>query len=89
MIEVMFSSATDDWATPRAFFDELDREFVFTLDAAASHGNAKCPTYLTRDDNALIHLERLPGGESRRRRRLDGGEGRRLTPFVCDHVATW
>jgi hypothetical protein len=31
----VFSSTTDLWATPQAFFDELDREFHFTLDVAA------------------------------------------------------
>jgi len=27
----MFSSATEEWATPQAFFDELNKEFLFTL----------------------------------------------------------
>ena len=29
--DVMFSSKTDNWATPQDFFDELNREFGFTL----------------------------------------------------------
>lgn len=29
---VMFSSATDLWATPQDFFDKLNAEFHFTLD---------------------------------------------------------
>jgi phage N-6-adenine-methyltransferase len=39
---VMFSSATDEWATPQAFFDKLDLEFDFDLDVAASSHNTKC-----------------------------------------------
>jgi phage N-6-adenine-methyltransferase len=30
-----FSSIDETWTTPRRFFDDLDREFGFTLDAAA------------------------------------------------------
>lgn len=43
---VMFSSATDEWETPQAFFDTLDLEFGFWLDAAASAENHKCETWL-------------------------------------------
>lgn len=32
MNEVLFSSNTDDWATPQDLFDALDAEFHFTLD---------------------------------------------------------
>ena len=39
---VMFSRATDEWATPDALFDQLHAEFDFVLDAAASAENAKC-----------------------------------------------
>jgi phage N-6-adenine-methyltransferase len=37
----LFSKGTDDWETPAALFEELDREFHFTLDAAASAANHK------------------------------------------------
>lgn len=33
--EVMFSSKNEMWTTPQDFFDKLDAEFHFTLDAAA------------------------------------------------------
>ena len=36
---------TVEWETPQAFFDRLDAEFEFTLDAAANHDNAKCEAY--------------------------------------------
>lgn len=52
-LAVHFSSATDDWATPQEFFDELDAEFDFTLDVCASDSNAKCGLYFTRDDDGL------------------------------------
>ena len=38
----MFSSKTDKWATPQWFFDELDKEFHFTLDPCADEFNHKC-----------------------------------------------
>jgi len=38
---------TDVRETPRALFDELDREFGFTLDAAATNENALCDRYYT------------------------------------------
>lgn len=44
---------TAEWETPQPFFDRLDNEFHFTLDAAATPANAKCIAYLTPDDNAL------------------------------------
>ena len=43
--EIMFSSKTDMWATPQDFFDTLDSEFGFTLDACAVRENAKCAAY--------------------------------------------
>ncbi len=45
--EVMFSSATDLWATPQAVFDQLNAEFHFNLDPCATPENAKCANYFT------------------------------------------
>lgn len=42
---VMFSSASDEWATPQAFYDELDLEFRFQWDASATAQTAKCGGY--------------------------------------------
>ncbi|MFE4203797.1 DNA N-6-adenine-methyltransferase, partial [Aneurinibacillus aneurinilyticus] len=50
---VMFSSATDEWATPQDFFDQLNEEFKFTLDPCATHESAKCARYFTEEDNGL------------------------------------
>ena len=52
--EVMFSSKTDQWATPQDFFDKLNDEFHFTLDAAASPDNAKCANYFTEEQDGLV-----------------------------------
>lgn len=49
----MFSSATEEWATPQAFFDELDKEFSFTLDPCATPENAKCKRFITKDADGL------------------------------------
>lgn len=49
----MFSSESSEWGTPQEFFDELDREFHFTLDPCATKENAKCERYYTKNDNGL------------------------------------
>lgn len=45
----LYSSATDDWPTPQEFYQRLDREFGFTLDACSSVANHKAPTYYALD----------------------------------------
>ena len=52
-LSAMFSSATDLWATPQAFFDALDAEFNFTLDVCALPENAKCNNYYTPEMDGL------------------------------------
>ena len=49
----VFSSTTDLWATPQAFFDELNREFHFTLDPCANDENHKCDKYYTIEQDGL------------------------------------
>lgn len=49
----IFSSATDDWATPQDFFDRLNAAFRFTLDVCASESNAKCPRFFSKEDDGL------------------------------------
>ena len=51
---LMFSSETDLWATPQNFFDELNKEFRFTLDPCSNHENRKCDKYYTIEDNGLL-----------------------------------
>lgn len=50
---VFYSSKTDMWATPQDFFDGLDAEFHFTLDACAVKENAKCEAYYTPEQDGL------------------------------------
>ena len=49
----MFTSRTDEWATPAATYAALDAEFRFTLDPCASVANHKCPDYYTKEDDGL------------------------------------
>ncbi len=51
--DVMFSSKTDEWATPQEFFNNLNDEFHFTVDVCATEDNAKCDKYYTRQDDGL------------------------------------
>lgn len=53
MNEGMFSSTTDEWATPQNVFDALDKEFKFTLDPCATKENAKCKNFFTKEDDGL------------------------------------
>lgn len=50
---VMYSSKSDDWATPQDFFDELNKEFDFTLDPCADDKNHKCEKYFTKEQDGL------------------------------------
>ena len=52
-LNVIFSSKTDDWATPQNFFDELDNEFGFQLDPCADDLNHKCKKYYTKECDGL------------------------------------
>ena len=51
--DALFSSKSDEWATPQWLFDKLNNEFHFTLDPCATAENAKCQKYYTKADNGL------------------------------------
>jgi len=51
--DVMFSSQRQSWETPWPLFNELNKEFQFTLDAAASKENTKCEHYITKEMDSL------------------------------------
>lgn len=51
--DLMFSSKTNEWATPQEFFDKLNAEFNFTLDPCATKENAKCEKFYTQEDDGL------------------------------------
>ncbi len=52
-LDVHFSSATCEWATPQWLFDQLNRDFGFTLDPCATKENAKCSKYFTVAEDGL------------------------------------
>lgn len=49
----LFSSKSDEWATPQDLFDELNQEFHFDLDPCATAANAKCKNYIDSFGNGL------------------------------------
>jgi site-specific DNA-methyltransferase (adenine-specific) len=49
-VNVHFSSASDDWATPQ---EVVDRYGKFDLDPCADACNAKAPTFFTKQDDGL------------------------------------
>jgi len=52
--KVMFSSASNEWATPQWLFDALDAEFGFTLDPCSTDESKKCEHHYTIKDDGLI-----------------------------------
>ena len=50
---IFFSSESNEWATPQKLFDELDKEFHFTLDPCCTHENAKCKRHFTIEEDGL------------------------------------
>ena len=52
-MSVHFSSKTDLWATPQAFFDKYNDIYKFDLDVCATHENAKCEKYFTEEQDGL------------------------------------
>lgn len=53
-LDVMYSSKTDQWATPPDFFQELNGEFGFDLDPCADEENHKCERFFTKEQNGLL-----------------------------------
>ena len=53
MNKTLFSSKNMNWCTPQDFFNRLNDEFDFVLDAAASAKTAKCQMYYTPESDGL------------------------------------
>ena len=51
--ETLFSSNSDEWATPQEIYDALDNEFSFDLDPCATVENHKCSKFYTAEQNGL------------------------------------
>ena len=43
----------EEWSTPQDFYNELHKEFKFTLDPCADENNHKCIKYYTKEDDGL------------------------------------
>lgn len=52
----MLSSKDMDWETPKDFFNELNKEFNFTLDPCATKKTAKCKKFYTKKDDGLSKM---------------------------------
>ncbi|OLS15989.1 MAG: putative phage N-6-adenine-methyltransferase [Promethearchaeota archaeon CR_4] len=51
--KALFTSNTPEWATPQAFFDELNKEFNFNLDPCANTENHKCAMWFNKEEDGL------------------------------------
>jgi len=51
--KVLYSSKSDHWETPQKLWEELDQEFHFDMDLAASKTNSKCIDREGEYENAL------------------------------------
>ena len=49
----MFSSKSNEWATPQDFFDKVNDEFDFYTDTACTKENVKCSSFITEDMDGL------------------------------------
>ena len=45
--------SSNNWSTPQAFFDKLNKEFCFDLDVCAVPETAKCSDFFSPDDDGL------------------------------------
>lgn len=52
--KLMFSSDKMYWETPKKFFDELNKQFEFTLDPCSNQKNSKCKKFYNEKENGLI-----------------------------------
>ena len=58
----LLSSKKMDYCTPQGFFDTLNAEFHFTLDAAATEKSAKCKQFYTPETDGLTAPWNIGGG---------------------------
>ena len=47
------TSKSSEWETPWEFFNKVDKEFHFTLDACANRKNKKCDNYFNKYQDGL------------------------------------
>lgn len=51
--KALFSSRSEEWATPQDFFNDLTKEFHFTLDPCATFENKKCDFFFSKEIDGL------------------------------------
>jgi len=62
MNRVLLSSSKKEWCTPQDFYEQLNAEFGFTLDVAATQENSKCSAYFTKESDGLTQPWDAPNG---------------------------
>ena len=51
--DIIWSSKKMDYETPQPLFNDLDKEFGFTIDVCADEHNHKCERYYTKEQDGL------------------------------------
>lgn len=72
MNSTLLSSKKMDYCTPQGFFDALNAEFHFTLDAAATEKSAKCKNFYTPETDGLTSPWNIGGVARFATRRMAG-----------------
>lgn len=49
----LMSSNSNEWQTPRALFEQLNKEFAFDLDPCSTDANALCEAHFTAESDGL------------------------------------
>lgn len=62
MNAALLSSQNMNWCTPQDFFDELNAEFHFALDVAATERSAKCANFFHARNGRVGAILELWGG---------------------------
>lgn len=52
-LKIHTSSKSDEWETPKEFFNKYNSIYKFTTDVCATHENHLCDHYWTKEDDAL------------------------------------
>ena len=52
--KALFSSNSNMWETPQVLFNELNKEFNFTIDVCATKSNAKCENFFSPKEDGLL-----------------------------------
>lgn len=84
---VLFSSASDNWPTPQSFYDRLNAEFAFVLDACSSVANHKADAFYALDHPEEARRDGLAGDWARDAETLGGAVW--MNPPYGRGIAAW